>query len=94
MQLHSLVQTGMLGKGKDGSVWRTSRLSALKIHATSTSYLPERDAYIRLQEVGVAKVAGFNVPALYVFDDELLAIEMEIIIPPFVVDFASTRRPT
>lgn len=72
-------------------MWQTSRGSALKIHATPSSYLPEREAYIRLQECGIRQVAGFFVPALVEFDDDLLAIEMTIVMPPYVVDFASAR---
>ena len=79
----------MLGAGKDGHVWRTSRLSALKIHETRSSYIPEVDAYIRLHELGLRKLAGFNLPSMLDHDDELFAIEMDVVFPPFVVDFAS-----
>jgi hypothetical protein len=78
-----------LGEGKDGYVWRTSRWTALKIHLTEESYQPERDAYIRLRELGIKEVAGLRVPMWRDHDDACLAIEMTIVIPPYYVDFAS-----
>ena len=44
--------------------------------------------YLRLAEHTVRVVAGFDVPRLIDYGDELLAIEMEIVTPPFVLDFA------
>jgi hypothetical protein len=80
-----------LGKGKDGGVWLTSAGSALKIHERPESYQHEVAAYIRFLSLGLEEVAGFAIPILLGFDDELLAIEMAIVTPPFVVDFASAR---
>lgn len=85
---------GTLGAGKDGYVWRTSRDTALKIHGQFESYRAERNAYIRFQDTGIDEVAGFAVPVLRNFDDELLAIEMGIVAPPFIVDFASAFLDT
>jgi len=79
----------LLGQGKDGSVWQTDRDSAIKIHATNESYQPEIVAYIRLLEKKLKFIAGFNVPELLEFDDELFAIEMTIVFPPYLLDFAS-----
>jgi hypothetical protein len=80
---------GLLGAGKDGTVWQTSRLSALKIHLTNESYRIERDAYIRLRQLNIEMVAGFSIPSLLDHDDEMLALEMTVVHPPFLVDFAS-----
>jgi hypothetical protein len=80
-----------LGEGKDGAVWRTSRWSAVKIHERPESYRAERNAYIRLRQVGLTEVAGFTIPILLSYDDVNLVIEMEIVTPPYVVDFASAR---
>jgi hypothetical protein len=46
---------------------------------------------MRLRDLQVTKVASFNVPALIDSEDGLLAIEMEVVYPPFIVDFASAR---
>ena len=89
------VRVGSLGDGKDGAVWQIQRrtglrvTSALKIHDVAPSYQQGRNAYLRFRDAKLTSVAGFNVPALVDFDDELLAIEMRIVTPPFVLDFAS-----
>ena len=89
LQARNLTADESLGEGKDGYVWRTSRWTALKIHLTEESYQPERDAYIRLRDLGIDEVAGLRVPTLWEFDDACLAIEMSIVAPPYYVDFAS-----
>jgi hypothetical protein len=93
---HLISTAGLLGGGKDGSVWRTSRLTALKVHERIESYQAERDAYARLRDLQIRDIAGFAVPLLRGHDDKLGALEMDIVFPPFVVDFASARldRPS
>jgi hypothetical protein len=44
-----------------------------------------------LQEWGVAKVLGFNVPQLIGSSHKLLVIEMTIVKPPFLVDFELSK---
>lgn len=84
-----------LGFGVHGVVWATDRTSAIKVHAPDTShYARERDIYLRLQEQSVNNVAGFHVPELVEFDDELRAIEIAIVQPPFVLDFAGAYLDT
>jgi hypothetical protein len=78
-----------LGHGKDGHVWRTNRRSALKIHEQDASYRVERNAYMRLRDFEVTNVAGFALPELVEYDDELLAIEMTVVSAPYILDFAS-----
>ena len=78
-----------LGAGKDGSVWPTDRTTAVKIHERAESYRAERNTYMRFRDVGLDEVSGFAVPELVGYDDELLALEMTIVRPPFVLDFAS-----
>lgn len=80
-----------LGKGKDGTVWATNRASVIKIHVRPESYRDEMAAYIRIESIALRSIAGFAIPALIDFDDELRAIEMQIVTPPFIVDFASAR---
>lgn len=77
-----------LGFGWDGLVLSTNCLSAIKGLRYQALYQRERDIYQRLQEEGVLKVREFNVPRLIGFDDELLCVEMSIVRPPFVLDFA------
>ena len=78
-----------LGQGKDGAVWRTSRPSALKLHEREPSYRAERNAYMRFRDVDLTDVNGFAVPKLLDHSDDLLALELSIVFPPFVLDFAS-----
>src|SRR5258708_4820551 len=80
-----------LGKGKDGQVWGRSNLTALKIHEQLESYQSEREAYNRLMLQNVTRIAGFNVPEIRDYDNDLLAFEMSIVFPPYIVDFASAR---
>jgi hypothetical protein len=54
-------------------------------------YRRERDAYLRLREHGVLKVLGHWVPQLLGHDDRLGVIELWIVAPPYVLDFAKVR---
>ncbi len=76
-----------LGAGNDGSVWMISRRTAPKIHRQVPRFQRELHAYELLRDVSV--VAGHNLPQLIDHDDALLAIEMTVVEPPFVLDFAS-----
>ncbi len=78
-----------LGFGKDGTVWETDRQTALKVFRHADPIRREVAAYARLAERGVLDVNGHRVPQVERVDDGLLAIEMTIVQPPFVLDFAS-----
>jgi hypothetical protein len=85
---------GRLGFGIHGMVFviegnAESGASAVKIHENREPFLRERDVYERLSERGVVEICGFSVPQVIGWDDELLAIEMTIVKPPFVLDFAA-----
>src|SRR2546423_7425129 len=85
----NIAPGALLGQGKDGSVWQTDCPSAVKIHLQAELYTREVQAYIRLAERDIAAIAGFNIPKLIGADDDLLAIEMSIVFPPYLLDFAS-----
>jgi hypothetical protein len=78
-----------LGGGIQGVVFSTHEGTAVKALIRSEFYVRERDVYSRLKQRGIENVGGFNVPRLLDFHDELLVIEMQIVMPPYVVDFAS-----
>jgi hypothetical protein len=78
----------LLGYGMDGSVYRTSRQSAVKILKWEILYERERDAYIRLQQNNVERICECNVPSLLSYDDEIWAVEMSVVSPPYILDFA------
>ena len=76
-----------LGDGTDGNVWPTNRNSAVKVLRDQKNYLPELLCYQRLAELGVEKIDGLAVPRLVGSDDKLLVVEMEIVEPPYLLDF-------
>jgi hypothetical protein len=63
-------------------------VAALKIHHSEEPYRREKEVYERLKEAGIFEIRAFRVPQLIAFDDELLALEMTVVKPPFVLDFA------
>jgi len=77
-----------LGFGYDGIVFSTNCQSAIKVVRYEPLYLRERDVYFRLQENGALNILGFDVPSMMNHDDELWVVEMTIVSPPFVLDFA------
>jgi hypothetical protein len=84
---------GRLGFGIHGIVFAIEGnahpgVAALKIHYAEEPYLREKQVYERLKEAGVIEIRAFRVPQLLDFDDELLALEMTVVKPPWVLDFA------
>ena len=95
------VEDSALGFGVHGTVFACVRASsfghnALKIHERAIPYYRERDVYVRLLDLEIKVIAGHHVPALIDYDDELLAIEMLIVVRPFLLDFggAYLDRPS
>ena len=91
---HALEVRELLGSGIHGIVYVVeSKIDpgrrAVKLHRDSDAYLREKMAYERLSEKRVDTILGFQVPVPLRFDDEFMAIEMTIVMPPFVLDFAS-----
>lgn len=83
-----LTLSSSVGGGVNGSVWYTNSHSAVKVFDRLDAYVRERDAYIKLTDLNVTFINEFAVPRLRGFDNELLIVEMDIVQPPFVVDFA------
>jgi hypothetical protein len=79
----------VLGAGKDGTVFQTSRLSAVKAHEREESYLSEREVYFRLRELELFEICALSIPILINHDDELRVLEMTVVNPPYILDFAS-----
>lgn len=79
-----------LGDGKDGNVFSTSLATAVKGFRRREAYERELACYRRLAEHAVIEVRGYHVPKLVAWDDELLVIEMTVVQPPFLLDFAET----
>jgi hypothetical protein len=77
-----------LGWGQEGVVYSTISRTAIKAFRSELHYSKERDVYFRLFERGVNSVAGCAVPQLVAHDDVLMVVEMTIVSPPYVLDFA------
>lgn len=86
---HNLSIVGQLGGGIQGIVFSTNFDTAIKALVRDECYVRERNVYRRLIERNVGNVGRFWVPRLHDASDELLVIEMEVVKPPFVLDFAS-----
>lgn len=87
-----LLEEAKLGHGTDGSVWVTSRGTAVKASGREWTHFAEVASYVRLAErgYGFRKLAGFAIPRLLAHDDALLVIEMSIVQPPYLLDFGKT----
>jgi hypothetical protein len=77
-----------LGVGNDGSVWESDRDTAIKALLHTKNYFIERDCYQRFSEYGIEQIQGFSIPPLRAFNDGLQVIEIGIVQPPFIIDFA------
>lgn len=78
-----------LGGGIQGVVCSTTLPSAVKAFKAELHYQREVAAYERIKERNITEVLGFAVPKPLSHHDGLMVIHMEIVRPPFVVDFAS-----
>lgn len=78
-----------LGDGKDGFVLQTNQRTAVKFLHDRDHCIRELRAYRLLANGDVDEIAGHQVPRLLRSDEELLAIEMTVVQPPFIVDFVS-----
>ena len=85
-----------LGFGQDGAVWRSSRRTAIKACRLRQAYENERDAYLRLQDRGIYRIGPFDIPRMVDSDDVYATLEMEIVSPPYLLDFgkAYVDRPS
>ncbi len=91
VQSRGCAIVNQLGGGYDGAVYGTDRGTAVKSLIHPILYRHERDVYLHLREQGITNVKGFQVPSLIDYDEELLVVEMTIVMPPYVLDFAGAR---
>ncbi|HLJ10589.1 MAG TPA: hypothetical protein VKU82_05340 [Planctomycetaceae bacterium] len=78
-----------LGGGIQGIVFSTFLPSAVKVFKRREHYEREVAVYHRIKDRSLFNVCGFTVPKPLRRHDGLLVIEMELVVRPFVVDFAS-----
>lgn len=82
-----LVGKDSLGYGSDGTVWKTSRHTAVKALYDARRFELELDCYLRLKNANIHHIGLFDVPFLEDFERELLVIEISIVQPPYLLDF-------
>ena len=85
-----------LGFGVHGTVFAAQDKTkpgffAVKFHLEQRPFERECSVYERLREEQTTRILGFNVPQLLSIDEEFRAIEMTIVRPPFLLDFADAR---
>lgn len=85
-----------LGFGVHGTVFAVKDNTnpgffAVKFHLEQHPFGRECRVYQRLSETRTTRILGFNVPRLLESNDEFRTIEMTIVRPPFVLDFADAR---
>ncbi|MBC7782466.1 MAG: hypothetical protein H7144_01395 [Burkholderiales bacterium] len=83
----------VLGYGIAGVVFVSPLIltHAIKIHSNAENYRREVMAYKRLKNRRIKKIQQFTVPEMLGYSDDLLAIEMSIVTPPYLLDFANAR---
>lgn len=82
-----------LGWGIEGVVYTappSAMNNAVKVHSHIEHFKKELAVYHRLYQRGVTEIQGFAVPKLVKFSSRLRVIEMTIVKPPFLLDFAQT----
>lgn len=94
VQRHNCTLQSELGFGYDGIVFSTASKSAIKAFRYPALFERERAVYARLREHGVKDVLEFKLPRVMRTDEELFIIEMTIVSPPFVLDFAGAYLDT
>lgn len=65
--------------------------TAVKAVERLRNYTVERECYQRLHDADVSAIDGLNVPRLVAFDDGFQIIEMEIVAPPYLLDFGKAH---
>lgn len=76
-------------------MWQTTKRTAVKVFVRPENYETERDCYRLLLEKNITEVHGFAIPRLIDFHDGLKVVEMDIVEPPYILDFgkAYLHRP-
>lgn len=94
-KLRRLTIEKEFGGGYDGCVFQTNRMTAIKVFGYTELYDRELEIYQYMNKWGIRQVDAFHIPRLLAFNKSLAIIEMSVVTPPFIVDFASAaiERP-
>jgi hypothetical protein len=85
---HGLQLERRLGFGRDGTVFATSKQTAVKAYLAAEPFKRELTVYRRLRDEQIDVALGHRVPRLLGSDEQLHVVEISIVKPPFVLDFA------
>ena len=90
-----LTLAEQLGSGWDGLVYSTTKPSVIKALRHERLFWNELAVYRRLKSLTVRQVAGLTVPQLISSHAGWWIVEMTLVSPPFILDFAgaSLDRP-
>lgn len=78
-----------LGWGMGGYVFHSPDfVSAIKVHKTAEQYRTEVRAYSILSQNRITTLFGLTIPVLRDSRDDLLAIKIDFVSPPYLLDFA------
>ncbi len=80
-----------LGFGREGDVFAIDRPSAVKFFHDHRAYDRELEVYQALKDLTIETISGHAVPKLIRHDADFRAIEMSIVTPPFLLDFAGAK---
>lgn len=84
------IQTqDLIGYGLDGFVWKTNRASVIKVCRHANLFDRELAIYQRLAQLGLHQLQGFRIPSLLDQDSEQSVLELSLVAPPFILDFAA-----
>ncbi len=89
-----ILQAEPLGWGYDGIVVSTNKRSAIKAFKYKELFRKELAVYLRLTERDLTSIHEFVIPRMLGYCARRWLIEMEIVEPPFIVDFASAYLDT
>lgn len=86
------VAIKVLGFGVDGYALLVPEMQrVLKIFEDPEKYAREVAAYSALSTAHLRSVLGLTIPEYFGFDDDRLVLEIGLVEPPFLLDFASVR---
>ena len=91
-QGHAIIE--QLGFGQDGTVYQSDRPSAIKVFERPHSFATELSDYQLLTQHKVLQVNGHHIPQLLNHDNNLQLIEISIVQPPHILDFAKATLDT
>ncbi len=79
----------LIGSGVDGVVWRVDSDIVVKVYRHEHEFQNELAVYQRLAARGVQRLQGFSIPILLDYDNARWILELSVVFPPFVLDFAA-----